>query len=202
MQDARETGAASKTTELRKRKLISITDATSTFYEPPSKKICVNSLEIIAEPNCVATNNDTELVNQNSSHITIDDDDTLIASSSPVHDDSKTDQRVEDSGQTAIYKTLSETFGTVASDVSSCSNINLDSSDDSVKLAKFSEENASVVFISETFPSNGKSCGCYTEIDCNLYQRQVLISLKIYTRIKPRSEFTRNISKNLKYFRM
>lgn len=159
--------------DMRKCKLIQTSDASS--FEPPTKQMRLsNSFKIIAELKCTSTDSDVELVQNNVSVITIDDDDTLKCEKALIAldskefvnqetvedgsaiDDSLTEKetiRSEESRESSRYETISETYCSDASELSNVSSINNIPLDDSVKLPKLTEESDSVVFVSETFPT-------------------------------------------------
>lgn len=131
--------------------------------------LLTDSFKTIDELKYISTDSDIELVENNVSVLTIDDDDTIKDEKTLIAPDTSPDTkefvnqksveneavngcsisekdtiRSEESRGSSIYETISETYCSDASElsnVSSVSDISLDSSDDSVKLLKLTEDN-------------------------------------------------------------
>lgn len=130
--------------------------------EPAAKQIRLsNSFKNLSNLQYISSDSDIELVENHVSVITIDDDTTIKFEKTLVLDDDVLSEKKpavngEESRESSRYITVSETYCSDASklsNLSSCNNNPQKSSDDSEIAHKYTEENDSVIFISESFPS-------------------------------------------------
>lgn len=130
----------------------------------------------------ITTDSDIVLIENNVSVVTINDDTitsgkTLKAPENRAISSSKPTETLtnEETRESSIYETISETY---CSDATVLTNA---SSEYSVKLPESTEQNDSVVFVSETFPSYLQS-RCYGEIDINQVDKRSLGDLFVLWR--------------------
>lgn len=141
-----------------KRKLIPADKSTP---EPPSKQGRLSDSFKVTDPKYISTDS---IIKQLENNLSIDDtikcEGTLVATNKSSDNKELVNQgtigigAVNESIESSKYVTISETYCTDQSElpsVSSVSNISLvDSIDDFMKYSKFTEENDSVMFGSET----------------------------------------------------